>query len=90
MRFRFTSLILCLFVAGGYLLAAAANKPSENEEDLPPQLKALIDDHTAEVLRRINSVNAYETPDLKLRKNSNYARLCPEVSDRVYVWSEED
>jgi len=38
-----------------------------------PRLKELIDADTAEILRRINSVDAYTIPDLELRKDPNYA-----------------
>ena len=41
--------------------------------------KPLIDPDTAEVLRRINSVNAYQVPDLKLRKDDNYANTPQDV-----------
>ncbi|MBN2129447.1 MAG: hypothetical protein JW741_08115, partial [Sedimentisphaerales bacterium] len=47
--------------------------------ELQEQLDALIDDHTAEVLRRINAVNAYEMPDLDLRQDSNYAATPQDV-----------
>ena len=41
--------------------------------------KPLIDPDTAEVLRRINSVNAYQVPELKLRKDDNYANTPQDV-----------
>ncbi len=41
--------------------------------------KPLIDPDTAEVLRRINSVNAYQVPDLKLKKDDNYANTPQDV-----------
>jgi len=41
--------------------------------------KPLIDPDTAEVLRRINAVTAYQVPDLKLRKDDNYARTPQDV-----------
>ena len=44
-----------------------------------PAQKPLIDPDTAEVLRRINSVNAYQVPDLKLRKDDNYANTPQDV-----------
>jgi len=40
---------------------------------MPPELKALIDDDTAEVLRRINNLGPNEVPDLRLRQDTNYA-----------------
>ncbi|MFY9725872.1 MAG: ABC transporter substrate-binding protein [Bryobacteraceae bacterium] len=42
-------------------------------EAMPPELKALIDPDTAEVLRRINGLSPYETPDLRLRQDVIYA-----------------
>jgi ABC-type branched-subunit amino acid transport system substrate-binding protein len=56
------------------VLCAAADKTAVPSEKLPPQLKELIDEDTAEVLRRINSVSAYEVPDLELRQDSNYGQ----------------
>ena len=40
---------------------------------MPPELKALIDPDTAEVLRRINGLSPYETPDLRLKHDTVYA-----------------
>jgi len=50
-------------------LAALAQQPPS-----PP-----IDPDTAEVLRRINAVGPYEVPDLKLRKDTNYANTPADV-----------
>ncbi len=62
---RFILVILCIALIGGAALLRG--------EDLPPQLKELIDDDTAAVLRHINSLSAYEVPTLPLRENVNYA-----------------
>jgi len=44
-----------------------------------PAQEVLIDPDTAEVLRRINAVGPYEVPDLKLRKDDNYANTPVDV-----------
>lgn len=58
------------------LAAFGADAPTP---ELQQKLDALIDEHTAEVLRRINAVSAYEAPDLDLRQESNYARTAEDV-----------
>jgi ABC-type branched-subunit amino acid transport system substrate-binding protein len=40
---------------------------------MPPELKALIDDDTAEILRRDSNLGPNEVPDLRLRQDTNYA-----------------
>lgn len=75
---RITSYLLGTLV----LLAAAAAAPpvpksvpkkAAAAEAMPPELKALIDDDTAEVLRRINSATPYQVPNLHLREDKVYA-----------------
>lgn len=61
------------------LLAQQKGKPVAAPENDPPELKALIDSDTAEVLRRINSVGPYEVPDLRLKKDTNYANTPADV-----------
>jgi len=77
MRFQVCALgIILSFSAGiaGAQPAKAAAKPADgNAEAMPPELKALIDPDTAEVLRRINGLSPYETPDLRLRQDTVYA-----------------
>ncbi len=56
------------------LLAApchAESKKQKAENSRPP---VDVDDETREVLEKINAVSAYEVPDLKLKKDQNYAR----------------
>ncbi|HEX6880477.1 MAG TPA: hypothetical protein VF135_08945, partial [Terriglobales bacterium] len=78
---RRTALLLLISSIALTCLAQQAQKteskpnpssPSKSEV-LPPELKALIDDDTAEVLRRINSVTPYEAPDLRLKQDTTYA-----------------
>jgi ABC-type branched-subunit amino acid transport system substrate-binding protein len=45
----------------------------------PPELKALIDPDTAEVLRRINAAGPYEVPDLRLRRDQNFANTPADI-----------
>ena len=45
----------------------------------PPEVKALIDPDTAEVLRRINAVGPYEVPDLRLKRDQNYANTPADI-----------
>jgi ABC-type branched-subunit amino acid transport system substrate-binding protein len=54
-------------------LAALAAGPAEDWEKIP-ELKALIDPATAEVLKRINAAGYYGVPDLNLKKDQNYAQ----------------
>ncbi len=43
------------------------------------RLEDLIDPDTAEVLRRLDHIGPYEVPDLKLKKDSNYANTPADV-----------
>jgi ABC-type branched-subunit amino acid transport system substrate-binding protein len=52
---------------------AQSDKTKAAGEAMPPELKALIDDDTAEVLRRINGLSPYQVPDLRLKEDTNYA-----------------
>jgi ABC-type branched-subunit amino acid transport system substrate-binding protein len=55
-------------------LTAQQNTPATSVgEVLPPELKALIDDDTAEVLKRVNNLGPNQIPDLRLRVDTNYA-----------------
>ena len=60
-------------IAGAQSPKAAAKAAGRGAETIPPELKALIDPDTAEVLKRINSLSPYETPDLRLRQDAVYA-----------------
>ncbi len=44
-----------------------------------------VDSETAEVLRKINSVDAYEVPDLGLREDKNYAKTTQDVAPYRHV-----
>ncbi|MBN1805194.1 MAG: ABC transporter substrate-binding protein [Sedimentisphaerales bacterium] len=44
-----------------------------------------IDPETAEVLKKINSVDAYEVPDLGLREDKNYAKTTQDVAPYRHV-----
>ena len=68
MRLPFALLAACV-------LFAQQKPPAED----PPELKALIDSDTAEVLRRINAVGPYEIPDLLLKKEQNYANTPADI-----------
>jgi ABC-type branched-subunit amino acid transport system substrate-binding protein len=63
------TLLLCAVLTG----AQGPKAPAPGGEAMPPELKALIDDDTAEVLRRINGLSPYEVPDLRLKQDTNYA-----------------
>ena len=52
-------------------------------DDVQSQSDALIDPGTAEVLEKINSVNAYEVPDLGIRKDENYAQTAQEFAKKI-------
>ncbi len=71
-------LTVALLLAGSPAWAADAAK-TPADEDLPPQLRELIDEDTAELLRRINAASAYETPDLELQQDSNYGKTAEDV-----------
>ena len=43
------------------------------------KLEKLIDPDTAEVLKRINAVDAYTVPDLKLRRDENFAKTAADI-----------
>ena len=60
-------------MAGAQAPKAAAKAAGSNVDTMPPELKALIDPDTAEVLKRINGLSPYETPDLRLRQDTVYA-----------------
>jgi ABC-type branched-subunit amino acid transport system substrate-binding protein len=55
------------------LLAACVLFAQQPPPADPPEVKALIDPDTADVLRRINAVSPYEVPDLRLKRDQNFA-----------------
>ena len=60
----FTTLMLCV-LSCAFL---------EKAETKGPELPTGVDAQTREVLREINSVNAYQVPDLELREDASYAK----------------
>lgn len=64
---------LLVFLSFTALMASdAPKKPPAGEPLVPPGVE--VDDHTLEVLRRINSVGPYEVPDIRLRRETSYAK----------------
>ena len=70
LRKAFFSLFLTVF--SPVFAQETAPKPAQ-----PPA--AEIDDDTREILRRIDAAGAYEVPDLKLRREQNYAKTSTDV-----------
>ena len=62
-----------LLCACGVLLLLSCVQIAPERQEAPAELEALIDPDTAEVLRRIDAVDAYEVPDLDLKKDADYA-----------------
>jgi branched-chain amino acid transport system substrate-binding protein len=70
---KYLKLTLVLMLSTSFVFAAEPIKPSAQSDNLPAALKALIDDDTAEVLRRINDLTPYQVPDLRLKQDTVYA-----------------
>jgi ABC-type branched-subunit amino acid transport system substrate-binding protein len=66
-----------------FLFAAQAAGEPEGTSD--GQLPVAIDDGTREVLKKINSVSAYEVPELRLRRDEKYAHTAEDVAPFGYV-----
>jgi branched-chain amino acid transport system substrate-binding protein len=65
-----------VLLAASCLMAAEPSKPASKAaaaDAMPPELKALIDADTAEILRRIRGLSPYQVPDLRLKQDTNYA-----------------
>jgi ABC-type branched-subunit amino acid transport system substrate-binding protein len=54
--------------------------PDERDRQRQAQLEELMDADTADLLRRIDVVDAYEVPDLDLKKEADYARTSADVA----------
>ena len=76
MKLRYSAIglttVLVIALASGQAPVRPQASPPQSEA-MPPELKALIDDDTAEILRRIDNLSPYEVPDLRLRQDTVYA-----------------
>ena len=70
---RLTYLLVGLF--GAVALSFCADSAAERAK----KLEKLIDPDTAEVLKRINAVDAYTVPDLKLKRDENFANTAADI-----------
>jgi branched-chain amino acid transport system substrate-binding protein len=76
--------IICLLIF--LLVGFSCNKPQSAKVDDPQsQSDPSIDPGTAKVLEKINSVNSYEVPDLRIRKDKIYAQTAQEFEPYGYV-----
>jgi ABC-type branched-subunit amino acid transport system substrate-binding protein len=66
-------LLVGLFGAAALLFCA------DDAAERMKKLEKLIDPDTAEVLKRINAVDAYTVPDLKLRRDDNFANTAADI-----------
>lgn len=75
-------LFLSFTIAVSLLCAAPAAKSKAKKAAVAADQDPLtyVDPTTAEVLKRINSVSAYEVPDLKLKEESRYASTSEDVA----------
>ncbi len=63
---------LLVLATAAALFAADAPKKAASEPLVPAGVE--VDEHTLEVLRRINSVGPYEVPDIRLKRDTTYAK----------------
>ena len=63
----------------GMLGAAALLFCADEAAERMKKLEKLIDPDTAEVLNRINAVDAYTVPDLKLKRDENFANTAADI-----------
>ena len=70
---RLSYLLVGLFGAAALLFCA------DDAAERMKKLEKLIDPDTAEVLKRINAVDAYTVPDLKLRRDENFAKTAADI-----------
>jgi len=68
-----------LYLFAGLFGAATLLLCADDAADRMKKLEKLIDPDTAEVLRRINAVDAYTVPDLKLRRDENFAKTAADI-----------
>jgi branched-chain amino acid transport system substrate-binding protein len=66
-------------LTGTLLAAAALLVCADDAAERMKKLQALIDPDTAEVLKRINAVDAYTVPDLKLKREENFAKTPADI-----------
>jgi branched-chain amino acid transport system substrate-binding protein len=70
---RLSYLLIGMFGAAALLFCA------DEAAERMKKLEKLIDPDTAEVLKRINAVDAYTVPDLKLKRDENFANTAADV-----------
>ena len=68
-----------VYLVGGVVGLAALLLCADEAAERMKKLQALIDPDTAEVLRRINAVDAYTVPDLKLKREENFAKTAADI-----------
>ena len=68
-----------LYLLAGLFGAAALLLCADDAAERMKKLEKLIDPDTAEVLKRINAVDAYTVPDLKLRRDENFANTPADI-----------
>ena len=73
MKRSFALPLICAAVSFAQTAPPKATPKPATEENLPAELKALIDPDTAEVLRRISNLSPYDVPNLKLKQDTVYA-----------------
>jgi len=62
------------------LVGCVKTLPGQQNQEIEAKLEVPIDPDTADVLRRINSVDAYEVPELDLKQETDYARMSKDVA----------
>jgi branched-chain amino acid transport system substrate-binding protein len=70
----------CICTALLLLVSIGCPETSSGPRDAQAQLETMIDPDTAEVLRRIDAVGAYEVPELELKEESDYAHTSADVA----------
>jgi len=68
-----------VYLTGSLLAAAALLVCADDAAERMKKLQALIDPDTAEVLKRINAVDPYAVPDLKLKREENFAKTPADI-----------
>jgi len=73
--------LLCLVV----VVCLVSCRGPQKEPPQPPQEAVAVDAHTAEIIEKINAVDAYEVPDLALKEDEKYAETTQAVKPFRHV-----